>query len=81
MLLLKHYLEVPTVTTKCGSLPNEIFQHESNKYIAEVGDYKSLATKSIKLLRHHEKRDYYIDLVRNYKKSHVCKKYFELLAF
>ena len=69
---------LPVVTTRFGSLPNEIFNKESDKYVVEVGDYKSLAERATVVLKNKKDKDFYKNFVTGYRKEIICQKY-ELL--
>ena len=72
---------LPVISTKCGSLPLELFASDPDKYLADIGDYRALAKKSINLLNQKKDKEFYKSLVNRYKKSFICNQYARLLGY
>ena len=71
---------LPVISTNCGSLPKELFKSNTSKYLAEIGDHKALANKSINILSETVDKSFYKKLVSKYKKSYVCGEYGRLMG-
>lgn len=65
--------KIPVVATRVGGIP-ELVRHEKTGLLTEVGDYRSLAKESIRILQTKSLRNELTEAAYSYQKSFHCSK-------
>ena len=71
---------LPVVSTRSGSLVEEIFGDKGNRYLANIKDSENLADKINYLLENKKDGHYYKRLVSQFKKDFIGKEYEKVLG-